>query len=98
MFELRVSMPVDNVIASSDDGGTAKIGGIDNVLPGQAVSYWSLRLSSSQVHVVRAARSSLRSTKSERSSLNPTQISSVGGGVGSTLNSNKVCSNAFAFF
>lgn len=49
-------------------------------LPGHADSYWCLRLSNSYVQVLKACRNSLRSTKSERSSLNALQISSVGGG------------------
>lgn len=91
-------MPKDMVVDSSLDAGTDKTDGIFNVFPGHAVSYWSFRLSNSHVHVVSAARSSLSRTRSERNSLNATQISSVGGGAGSTLNSTNACSNAFAFF
>lgn len=101
--ELLVSIPVDSVASSFVDGaaitaGIFNVSGTFNVLPGQAVSYCSFRLSNSHVHVVNAERSSLSSTKSDRSSLNATQISSVGGGAGSTLNSANVCSNALAFF
>lgn len=91
-------MPKEIGVASSLEGGTAKTDGIFSVFPGHAVSYWSFKLSNSHVHVVKAARSSLSNTKSDRSSLNATQISSVGGGAGSTLNSINACSNVFAFF
>lgn len=93
---MRVSTPVVN--ESSCVGGTARTAGIESVLPGQAVSYCNFRLSNSQVHVVKAARNSLSNTKSDRSSLNALQISSVGGGAGSTLNSTRACSRAFTFF
>lgn len=96
--ELLVSIPVERVAVSSLDGGTAKMAGMLNVLPGHAVSYCIFKLSSSHVQVVNADRSSLSNTKSDRSSLNATHISSVGGGVGSTLNSANVCSSALAFF
>uniref|UniRef100_A0A182M4H3 Uncharacterized protein n=1 Tax=Anopheles culicifacies TaxID=139723 RepID=A0A182M4H3_9DIPT len=52
----------------------------------------------SKLHVANAVRSSHSSTMSDRSSLNATQISSIGGGFGSTLNSCSACSSALAFF